>query len=67
MLTRCLPNVAAVQMLGRIYGILHMQNPELIERKRFKIKPPQVLRVGTTKTCWANFTEICKMCVARCM
>ena len=28
---------------------------------RKKLKPPQVMRVGTTRTAWVNFKEICVM------
>ena len=28
---------------------------------RKKLKPPQVMRVGTTRTAWVNFKEICNM------
>ena len=28
---------------------------------RKKLKPPQVMRVGTTRTAWVNFKEICTM------
>ena len=52
-------------MLARIYGLLHKHNPELTQRKRTKLKPPQVYRVGSTRTCWANFTQICNMYVER--
>jgi translation initiation factor 2 subunit 2 len=39
------------------------KNPEMVagEKKRLVMKPPQVMRVGTKKTSFANFTEICKM------
>ena len=33
------------------------------EKKKFVMKPPQVVRIGTKKTSFANFTEICKMYV----
>lgn len=48
-------------MLDRVYEQIHANNPELTDRKKFKMKPPQVMRVGSTRTCWVNFTEICKM------
>jgi translation initiation factor 2 subunit 2 len=40
---------------------LHENNPELSDRKRHTMKPPQVMRVGTKKTLWANFQENCQM------
>jgi translation initiation factor 2 subunit 2 len=48
-------------MLDRVMGILHAQNPDLIEKKRRTMKPPQLTRVGTKKTLWVNFQEICTM------
>lgn len=48
-------------MLDRIMGILHAQNPDLVEKKRRTMKPPQLTRVGTKKTLWVNFQEICTM------
>ena len=48
-------------MLDRVIGILHAQNPDLIEKKRRTMKPPQLTRVGTKKTLWVNFQEICTM------
>lgn len=41
------------------------KNPDMIagEKRRFIMRPPQVLRVGTKKTSFANFIEICKMLV----
>lgn len=42
------------------------KNPDMIagEKRRFIMRPPQVLRVGTKKTSFANFIEICKMLVS---
>ena len=48
-------------MLDRVMGVLHAQNPDLIEKKRRTMKPPQLTRVGTKKTLWVNFQEICTM------
>eukprot|EP00569_Conticribra_weissflogii_P004476 CAMPEP_0171329010 /NCGR_PEP_ID=MMETSP0878-20121228/967_1 /TAXON_ID=67004 /ORGANISM="Thalassiosira weissflogii, Strain CCMP1336" /LENGTH=245 /DNA_ID=CAMNT_0011828897 /DNA_START=76 /DNA_END=813 /DNA_ORIENTATION=- len=48
-------------MLERIMTTIHAQNPELIEKKRRTMKPPQLTRVGTKKTLWVNFQEICTM------
>lgn len=41
------------------------KNPDMVagEKRRFIMRPPQVLRVGTKKTSFANFIEICKMLV----
>eukprot|EP00561_Arcocellulus_cornucervis_P012807 CAMPEP_0185801160 /NCGR_PEP_ID=MMETSP1322-20130828/1287_1 /TAXON_ID=265543 /ORGANISM="Minutocellus polymorphus, Strain RCC2270" /LENGTH=249 /DNA_ID=CAMNT_0028496845 /DNA_START=52 /DNA_END=801 /DNA_ORIENTATION=+ len=48
-------------LLDRVVGILHAHNPDLIEKKRRNMKPPQLTRVGTKKTLWVNFQEICTM------
>ena len=42
-------------------SLLHENNPELSERSRITLKPPQLMRMGTRKTVWANFQEICKL------
>ena len=41
------------------------KNPDLQagEKKKYVMKPPQVLRHGSKKTSFANFLEICKMWV----
>ena len=49
------------ELLDRIIKILHEHNPELVEKKRRNMKPPQLTRVGTKKTLWVNFQEICTM------
>merc|ERR1719276_226555 len=49
------------QMLDRAYELIHALNPELTKNTRKKLKPPQVMRVGTTRTAWVNFVEICTM------
>ena len=39
------------------------KNPESVigETKKFVMRPPQVVKVGTKKTAFVNFTEIAKM------
>lgn len=49
------------ELLDRVMRILHANNPDLIEKKRRNMKPPQLTRVGTKKTLWINFQEICSM------
>ncbi|CAI5736615.1 unnamed protein product [Hyaloperonospora brassicae] len=49
------------ELLARIIAKLHENNPELTDRKRHTMKPPQLMRVGTKKTLWVNFQEICQM------
>ncbi|CAG9467532.1 unnamed protein product [Pedinophyceae sp. YPF-701] len=49
------------ELLGRVYGILRVQNPELTgEKRRTILKPPQVAREGTKKTVFTNFADIVK-------
>merc|ERR1711892_861254 len=45
------------------FGIMRDKNPEMVagEKKKFVMRPPQVARVGSKKTAFANFTEIAKM------
>lgn len=31
------------------------------KKQKFVMRPPQVVRIGTKKTSFANFTEICRM------
>ncbi|KAJ8601982.1 hypothetical protein CTAYLR_002715 [Chrysophaeum taylorii] len=49
------------ELLDRVVRILQENNPELSEKRRHTMKPPQLMRVGTKKTLWVNFQEICKM------
>jgi hypothetical protein len=47
-------------LIQRVADIIHAKNPELTEKKRTTMKPPMLMRVGTKKTLWANFQDICK-------
>jgi translation initiation factor 2 subunit 2 len=51
------------ELLQRVFNIMKDKNPEMVagEKKKFVMRPPQVVRVGTKKTAFANFTEIAKM------
>merc|ERR1712025_155009 len=51
------------ELLQRVYDIIKDKNPEMVagEKKKFVMRPPQVARVGSKKTAFANFTEIAKM------
>jgi len=49
------------ELLERMYSLLVANNPELAgDRKRFLIKPPQVVREGSKRVVLINFGEICK-------
>lgn len=51
------------ELLGLVFATIREKNPDLAtgEKKRLVMRPPQVLRVGTKKTSFANFLEICKL------
>jgi len=51
------------ELLARVFDIMRAKNPNMIEggKRKFVIKPPQVVRVGTKRTSFVNFTEICKI------
>ncbi|CAO2816060.1 unnamed protein product [Amaranthus hypochondriacus] len=50
------------EILGRVFNILRENNPQLTgNRCRTVMRPPQVMREGTKKTVFANFTDLCKM------
>lgn len=50
------------ELLKRVFEIILDKNPDMAggRKPKFVMRPPQVLRVGTKKTSFANFTEICK-------
>ena len=54
-------NYSYKELLDRVVGILQENNPELAEKRRHSLAPPQLMRVGTKKTLWVNFQDICKM------
>merc|ERR1712079_470060 len=51
------------ELLDRVFGIMRDKNPEMVGGKQMKfvMRPPQVVRVGSKKTAFANFIEIAKM------
>lgn len=55
------PKYSYADMLSRVFELLHANNPELQNKRKFQIKTPQLMRVGTKKTVWTNFAEICSM------
>lgn len=50
------------ELLKRVFEIISEKNPDMAagRKPKFVMRPPQVLRVGTKKTSFANFTDICK-------
>lgn len=57
---------STAQLLDRVFAIMRAKNPDMVagEKRRFVMKPPQVTRVGTRKSAFVNFTDICKMCAS---
>lgn len=53
------PRYSYNDMLTRVFELLHANNPELQNKQKFSIKTPQLMRVGTKKTVWTNFADIC--------
>lgn len=51
------------ELLTRVFDIMRAKNPNLVEggKRKFVMKPPQVVRVGTKRTSFVNFAEICKI------
>jgi len=51
------------ELLTRVFNIMREKNPDMItgEKRKFVMKPPQVNRVGTKKTSFSNFADICKL------
>lgn len=51
------------ELLERVFDIMRQKNPQMLnpEKKRFVMKPPQVIRLGSKKSGFINFIEICKL------
>jgi len=51
------------ELLQRVYNIIKDKNPDSVmgEKKKFVMRPPQVVKVGAKKTAFVNFAEIAKM------
>jgi translation initiation factor 2 subunit 2 len=54
------PDYTYTELLARVYGQLREKNPTFSTVKRYVIPPPQLNRVGTRRTMWANFFDIAK-------
>ena len=50
------------ELLTRVFDIMRDKNPDMVagKKQKFVMRPPQVVRIGTKKTSFANFPEICK-------
>lgn len=49
------------ELLERVVDLLQANNPELVDKKRRNIKPPQLTLLSSKKTLWVNYQEICSM------
>jgi len=51
------------ELLKRVFDIMREKNPDMVagEKKKFNMKPPRVMRIGTKKSSFSNFKEICKL------
>jgi hypothetical protein len=63
LLRMCLNATLSLKLLNRVFNIMREKNPDMVagEKRKFVMKPPQVVRVGTKKTSFVNFTDICKL------
>eukprot|EP00808_Paulinella_micropora_P010528 g31315.t1 len=48
------------EMLDRVFNLLREKNPNLSLRKRHKMPPPNLVKVGTKKIMWTNFAPSCQ-------
>jgi len=49
------------ELLDRVFTLLREKNPALSVRKRHSMPPPTILRVGTKRVMWANFSTTCSL------
>ena len=49
------------ELLEKVVDLLQTHNPQLVEKKKRNIKPPQLTFLSSKKTLWVNFQEICTM------
>jgi len=52
-----LPPYSYEDLLSRVTEQIHMNNPDFMTKSSIKINTPNLVRVGTKKTLWANFQE----------
>jgi translation initiation factor 2 subunit 2 len=48
------------ELTSRIFSILEANNPELSDKTKVRMKPPQVVSSGSKRTAFVNFNDICK-------
>ncbi|XP_028391747.1 eukaryotic translation initiation factor 2 subunit 2-like [Dendronephthya gigantea] len=51
------------ELLTRVFKTMKDKNPDVVagEKRKFIMRPPQVFKIGTKKTSFANFGDICKI------
>lgn len=51
------------ELLTRVFDIMREKNPDMVagEKRKFVMRPPQVVRLGAKKSSFVNFADICKM------
>merc|ERR1711924_91923 len=47
-------------LLQRVYDEMAERNPNFTEKKKYRMVPPEVVRIGP-RTMWVNFPDICKL------
>lgn len=47
------------ELLDRVFNKITKDRPELQDKKRTRMKPPQVAPYGSRKTIFVNFVDIC--------
>jgi translation initiation factor 2 subunit 2 len=52
-------NYSYMEMLDRVVELLQANNPDLVDKKRTRMKPPQLQPLTSKKSLWVNFQEIC--------
>jgi len=57
------PDYTYDELLNRVYNIMREKNPDMVtgEKRKFMMRPPQVMKAGSKKTAFANFADICKL------
>merc|ERR1719352_1996731 len=55
------PVYAYEDLLRRVHEIIEDKNPALSSRKKYTMKPPEIVRVGSKKVGWTNFGQICTL------
>nr|BAN66020.1 eukaryotic translation initiation factor 2, beta, putative [Babesia bovis] len=49
------------ELLNRIQTLINAHSHDLSGNKKYTIRPPQVVRVGSKKVAWINFKELCNI------